>query len=56
MQVSDDALGAENFFAVELQDDAQHAVRGRMLRPHIDDEFVRIEIRLLGSFEIEVGE
>ena len=55
VQVSDDALGAENFFAVELQDDAQHAVRRRMLRSHVDDEFVRIEIGLLGSFEIEVG-
>ena len=52
MQVSDDALGAQNFFAVQLQDDAQHAMRSRMLRPHIDDEFVRIEIRLLGSIEI----
>ena len=54
VQVSDDALGAENFFAVELQNDAQHAVRRRMLRPHINDEFVRIEIGLVGSFEIEV--
>ncbi len=55
VQVSDDALCAENFFAVELQDDAQHAVRRRMLRSHVDDEFVRIEVRLLGSFEVEVG-
>src|SRR5580700_12186866 len=32
VQVSDDAFGAQNFLAVKLQDDAQHAVRRRMLR------------------------
>ena len=55
VQVSDDALGAQNLFAVKLQDDAQHAMRSRMLRAHVDDEFVRIEIGLLGSFEIGIG-
>src|SRR6266550_126953 len=29
--------------AVELQFDAQHAVRGRMLWPHVDDQFVRAQ-------------
>ena len=41
MQISDDAFRADNFFAVELQLHAQHAVRGRMLRTHIDDYLVR---------------
>ena len=43
MQVADDALGAQNFFAVELEDDAQHAVRRRMLRSHVEDHSVRQE-------------
>ena len=37
VQVADDALGAVDFLAVELQDHAQHAVGGRMLRTHVDD-------------------
>ena len=55
MQIADHALGAQNFFAVELQDDAQHAVRGGMLRAHVDDEFVGIEKGLLVVFEFEMG-
>ncbi len=54
MEVADDALGAQNLFAVELEDDAQHAVRGRVLRTHIDDEFVGIEEGLLVVFEFEM--
>ena len=37
VQVADDGLGLEDDFAVELQNHAQHAVRGRVLRPHIED-------------------
>ena len=55
VQVADDAFGAENFFSVELQDDAEHAVSRRMLRSHVDDEFVGIEIGLLGNFVMEMG-
>ena len=55
MQVADDALGAQNFFAVELQDDAQHAVRGGVLRAHVDDEFVGVEKGLLVLFQFEMG-
>ena len=39
MQVADDALGAQHLLAVELEDDAQHAVRGRVLRAHVEDQF-----------------
>ena len=55
MQVADHAFGAQNFFAVQLQDDAQHAVRGRVLRAHVDDELVGIEKGLLVLFQFEVG-
>ena len=43
MQVSDDALGAHDLLTVELQLDAQDAVRGRVLRPHVDDQFARVK-------------
>jgi hypothetical protein len=56
VQITNHALQAQNFLSIEAQNDAQHAVRGGMLRPHIDDEFVRIQKRLLGSFEIEMRE
>ena len=29
----------EHLFAVQFEDDAQHAVRGRVLRPHVEDQF-----------------
>src|SRR5581483_4688789 len=45
VQVADHALGAEHLLAVELQDDAQHTVRRRMLRAHVEDELVGIEDR-----------
>ena len=37
MQIADDALGAVDLLAVQLQDHAQHAVSGRVLRTHVDD-------------------
>ncbi len=43
MQISDDAFRADNFFAVQLQLHAQNSVRGRMLRAHVNDDFVRAE-------------
>ena len=36
------------FSPSSLQDDAQHAVRGRMLRPHVEDEFVAVKKRFVG--------
>ena len=45
MQVADDAFGLDHALAVELQLYAQHAVRGGVLRPHIEDNFVRAEHR-----------
>ena len=55
MEVADHALGAQNFFAVELQDDAQHAVGGGVLRAHVDDELVGIEKGFLVLFQFQVG-
>ncbi len=37
VQVADFGLGLEDDFAIELQHHAQHAVRRRVLRPHIED-------------------
>ena len=37
MQIADDALGAHHLFAVQLEDHAKHAVRGGVLRTHVDD-------------------
>ena len=54
VQVADDAFQAKNFFAVEPQNHAQHAMRGGMLRAHIDDEFIGIQKRLLVSCQIEM--
>ena len=55
MEVADHAFGAQNFFAVELEDDAQHAVGGGMLRAHVDDELVGIEKGLVVVFQFEMG-
>ena len=38
MQVADDAVGPQDLFAVEFQNDAEHAVGGRVLRPHVEDK------------------
>ena len=45
VQVPDDDVGVDDLLAVEAQHDAQHAVRARMLRPHVDHELVRVEHR-----------
>ena len=37
VQVPDDRLDAQHLFTVELEHETQHAVRGRVLRPHVDD-------------------
>ena len=52
VQVADHAFRADDLLAVEAQLHAQHAVRGRVLRPHVQDDFVRAEdrrLRLCGS-------
>ena len=55
MQVADDALGAQNLFAVQLEDDAQHAVRGRVLRPHVEDQFGGVEEGFVLGIEVEIA-
>ena len=37
VQVADDALGPQDLLAVQLEDDAQHPVRGGVLRAHVED-------------------
>ena len=56
MQVADDALGAQHLLAVELQDDAQHPVRRRVLRPHVEHHLGGVEKGLVLGIEIEVVE
>ena len=44
VQVADDGLARDDLFAVELEVEAQDAVRGRMLRAHADDEVLGREL------------
>ena len=55
VQIADDDVGVDDLLAVEPQHDAQHAVRARMLRAHVDHEFVGIEIGMLRCLEFEMG-
>ena len=55
MEVADHALGAQNFFAVQLEDHTQHAVGRRVLGAHVDDEFVGIEKGFLVLLQFQVG-
>ena len=45
MQVADDALRPDHALAIQFQLHAQHAVRRRMLRPHVQNDFVRAQHR-----------
>ena len=54
MQVADDAFGAQHFFAIQLEDDAQHAVGRGMLRPHVEDQFGGVEEGLVLGIEVEI--
>ena len=45
VQVADPHVGVDHLLAVELQHDPQHAVGGRVLRPHVDDQLVGVEQR-----------
>ena len=47
MKQADMRIDARDDFAVELQHQTQHAMRGRMLRPEIDGEVAEV-LRLLG--------
>ena len=38
VQVADDQAAVGHGLAGDLQDEAEHAVRGRVLRPHVDDD------------------
>ena len=50
MKVSYDAFDIANTFPIKLQNHTKHAVRGRMLRAHVEDELAGIEI---GSFRLD---
>jgi hypothetical protein len=39
VQVADDAIRPQDFFAIQLEDDSQHSVRGGVLRSHVEDQF-----------------
>ena len=44
MQVADVRRGLGDDLAVHLQDEPQHAVRGRMRRPHVEDQLLAEQI------------
>src|SRR5215213_4160540 len=49
MEVTEDRVEVDNRLAVELQDDSQHAVCGRVLRPHVQEHLAiaeRVELGL----------
>src|ERR1051325_7679308 len=48
MQESDVAVEIDDGLAVELKDDPQHAMRRRMLRPHVQDHLGAVEQLLSG--------
>ena len=50
VQVPDDRLRAQDGLAVELHHEAQHAVRRRVLRAHVDDHGLVVE-----TFDVDVG-
>jgi len=37
MQIADDALGSQDLLAIQLENYAQHPVRGGMLRAHVEN-------------------
>jgi len=47
--LAENRLGVPADFAIERQEQTQHAVCGRVLRAHVDDHFVGFEIRLSGK-------
>ena len=44
MQITHVRVGLGDDFAVQLQHDAQHAVRGRMRRPHVQDHLLALHV------------
>ncbi len=42
MQKTDMRIDARDHLAVQFQDETQHAMRGRMLRPEIDGEVAQV--------------
>ena len=49
MEVAEDGVEVDHLLAVELEHDPQHAVGGRMLRPHVDEHLAvaeRVELGL----------
>ena len=48
MEVAQDRVEVHDLLAVELEDHPQHAVRGRMLRPHVDEHLAVAERVELG--------
>ena len=49
VEVPNDRLGAEHGLALQLQHQAQHSVRGRVLRTHIDDHPLAVLDGFVGS-------
>src|SRR4051812_34488434 len=52
MQESDVAIKINDGLAIEPQDDTQHAVRRRVLRPHVENHLRAIEQRLSGCRDL----
>src|SRR6185503_4649711 len=47
MQITQVGNRLQHHLAVGTQHDSQHAMRGRMLRAHVDEHFLRLHVQLL---------
>src|SRR5690606_41677104 len=52
VQIPDAGAGIADRFAVDLQDQAQHAVRRGMLRAHVDDHVVTLNGRSIDRIPV----
>ena len=50
VEVADDGLGAQDRLTVQLEHEAQHAVGGRVLGPHVDDRRL-----VVAALDVDVG-
>jgi hypothetical protein len=53
VEIADVWDAADNGLAVELEHEAQHTVRGRMLRSDVDEHVLTLEIRLEARWRLE---
>ena len=56
VQIADDRPGLHDRLALDLEDQPQHSVGGRVLRAHVDDDAFFTVGRVVGTAEVALGE